>query len=196
MKRISIWSRPGGSGRSTIALNLAAALAAGGARVLLVDSDPQSAALLWARLASNANRPTAFVVTAGLPRRQDDYDFILFDHAAGARKAAPPGELVVIPTLTDAASVLTLNEVRSDLKRQGKRTLVVANRWRKDRREHHHVLGLLGDVPVLRDRAVFATAYGRGATIYDADAGLLHTGNARAEMDELRSRVVRAGEGR
>ena len=50
---IAVVNQKGGAGKTTIALNLAAALAAEGRRVLLIDADPQQTAQDWA-----AVRPT------------------------------------------------------------------------------------------------------------------------------------------
>src|ERR1700746_4027547 len=47
---IGVLNRKGGVGKTTIAINVAATLAAAGLRVLLVDADPQASALSWSRL--------------------------------------------------------------------------------------------------------------------------------------------------
>lgn len=190
-RRISVWSPKGGTGKTTLALSLSGALAERGQRVVLVDADPQSASLLWARLAQNAERATAFVVAGGLPRRQGDFDWVVFDHGPGVRQMAPPGEVVVVPALADAASCLTVDAVVPGLRRAGKRLIVVVNRWRPDRREHTRVVAMLDAPVVVRDRAVFATAFGRGATVHDTDAGLLQARPARRDIDALLERVLR-----
>jgi hypothetical protein len=41
---------------------------------------------------------------------------------------------------------------------------------------------LLTGVSVIRDRAIYPSAYSCGATIYDGDAGLRHATEARAEF--------------
>lgn len=192
-QRVSVYSSKGGTGKTTLSLSLAAGLAARGLRIILIDGDPQGASLLWARLSQANQRSTPFIVAAGTPRRQDDFDWIIFDHAPGARKGLPPGEIVVTPTLADAASCMSMEFLKEELRRTGTPQIVVANRWRTDRREHVRVLELLGDAAVLiRDRAVYASAYGRGATIYDTDARLLRADAARLEMEVLVDRVLKA----
>ena len=51
---LAVLNQKGGTGKTTMAIHLAAALARDGARVLLIDADPQGSALDWSALRQGA----------------------------------------------------------------------------------------------------------------------------------------------
>ncbi len=69
MEKIVIAAHKGGSGKTTVAVNLAGALANLGMRVLLVDTDPQGACA--AALGLEPGKPTLYEVLVGQSRRQE-----------------------------------------------------------------------------------------------------------------------------
>ena len=64
MERIAVVAHKGGTGKTTVALNLAAELAVGGANVLLVDCDPQGAVAPALGMTA-ASKPTLYEVLVG-----------------------------------------------------------------------------------------------------------------------------------
>ena len=106
---VALLNQKGGTGKTTLSLHLAGELAQGGARVLVVDADPQGSALDWAQQRSQAGIARRFGVV-GLPRETlhreapalaRDADHIVIDgppRVTGiARSALLAADLVLMP---------------------------------------------------------------------------------------------------
>lgn len=117
---ITVVNQKGGTGKSTIATNLAACFAGDGKEVLLIDADPQRTALDW-----RADRPDdkPQIQTVGLPVRnlhqevapfRRKYEIIVIDGGgrvtATARAAVTVADFVIIPTLASKPDVLSTQD--------------------------------------------------------------------------------------
>ena len=188
MKSFSVFSPKGGVGKTTVALHLAGALAARGERVLLVDLDPQGGALAFAALAQRAGMDTPFTISSSVSR--NGWDTVIFDHRPMLPDAKLPGDVVVLPTLLDAASHVLYRRGLAIAQEMGKSVLSVPCRVRPDRGEQRALLAkAFPALPGLRDRAVYASAYGRGLTVFDARLRLSHAGAARRELTAVLDRL-------
>ena len=117
---ISVVNQKGGTGKTTVATNLAVCFAAEGRDVLLIDADPQRSALDWRADRSDAHSP---VQTIGLPvknlHREMDlfrpkYDVILIDGGgrvtATARAAVLVADFVIVPTLPSKPDIMSTHD--------------------------------------------------------------------------------------
>lgn len=128
---IGIGNLKGGTGKSTLAVNTACRLAAGGRSVLLLDVDPQGTAAAWLGAADPASRPAGLAVELApfgdVPARWGEatlarargYDHVVLDlppqPGAGFVEALGLADALLVPVTPSAidlrATVHTLKEV-------------------------------------------------------------------------------------
>lgn len=142
MRTIMVMNAKGGSGKSTIATNLASYYASQGANVMLADFDPQESSLDWLR-ARSMGRP----VIKGLPAHKETFrpsrkmDYIIMDapaalHGGELSQFARRAETFIVPVLPSpidmraAANFIQELKATGPVSRKQAKIGVVANRAR------------------------------------------------------------------
>jgi len=192
-KKILVVNSKGGSGKTTIATNLAVAFANQGLKVSLLDCDRQASCLHWAeernaqapKVTTVANYHSADKLTAQIDHELDHgTDVIVMDvtgrhtDAALFEAALKISDLVLIPMLSSSldikagerfvADLMTHRVMRATPKPMG----VIYNRASTSSANQQRLETLLRclDVPViaeLRDSTVYANAAEKGAGIME-----------------------------
>jgi len=182
-------SQKGGAGKTTLSLNLAAAMADEGKKVLLIDADPQQTAQDWA--AVRTTEPTFRIVGLtkpvlhrDLPKLAADYDEVVIDGAPRnyevARSAIAAADMVLIPVQPSGADFWASRETvqlvkeSSAFKETQKSAFIVSRKIGRTVLSRNIQEALVSfELPILKNsttqRVAYAEAMTGGTTVIEAN---------------------------
>lgn len=192
MQRIVVLNPKGGSGKTTLATNLASYFAASGKKTALMDYDSQGSSTYWVGQRP-ADRPAIQVISAykhpvGVTRNwflrvEPNTECLIIDTAAALdfstfQRTLHEASAIVIPVLpsdvdihavaNSIAQLLTIAKIE----RNDQRIAVVANRARKNTHVYQRLVHFLNTlripfVTTLRDTHNYISAAGQGLGIFE-----------------------------
>ena len=202
MTTIAIVSQKGGSGKTTLSVNLAAAAEASGAIGLIIDTDPQAPASPWGAWRSDKapevidSAPPRIQAKVGAAREQGA-TFIVIDtppHAdSAASRAVEVADLVLIPCRPSAFDLAAIRTTVSLVRLFDKPAFVVftagppqAPRIYEEAAELVRGFGVEPCPRMVPDRAVYRHASAAGASVIEHEPD----GKAVVEIMELYTWII------
>ena len=203
-KVIAVLNQKGGSGKTTIAINLAHALQLQKKKVLIVDADPQGTARDWSESRTTGICPVVGLdresLARDLPAITESYDWVVIDgppQLAGISAAAVKvADAVLIPVqpspydIWSCADLVDILDARRTVTDGLPHAAFIVSRAITNTKLSNEVSEALEEygLPVLKARTTQRVAYpttaATGGTVFDDPAG-----QAAHEMEEIRDEV-------
>ncbi len=199
MQSVLLLNAKGGSGKTTIATNLAALYASSGFNTALIDYDPQGSSHFWGTLREESDRPPVHLVDAshkrtGITRAfqlktPHDTERIIIDTPAGIsrdllREAVDRADMIIIPVAPSPADIHATAEFVQELmltiktRARGIPIGIIANRVRQQTPLYQPLERFLAslDIPfitTLSDSYYYIDASATGFGIHEMEPSLV-----------------------
>ncbi len=212
---ITVAQQKGGSGKTTLAVNLACALHSGGASVALLDTDPQGSLGRWflARRDGEAQRPeppgapamefstaSAWGVSYECEKLRRTHDYVIVDTPpkidADLRPALRECDLVLVPLSVSRVDLWATDGLIELVRREDRPVLMVLNRAAPRARLTAEVEAAMAETgapraaTVLRNRVVYAETLGKGRSVGEAQPNGPAAQEIAALLREIEQRLA------